>query len=103
MALGEPNPNLSKFRAVPAGKTITPLRGMSCTGTGMEIKLSGLILALRNSTLISAVVMVLPPGPGTPEAKTSTVSSQETAEKALLLISSMIPKGAVPLETVATI
>lgn len=103
MAFGDPLPVMSKLSVVPAGNTITPLRGINWTGTGIDTKLSGLIFAFFNSALISAVVIVVPPGPGTPVAGTSILSSQETAVNALLLISSIIPNGAVPLLTVDTI
>src|SRR5271166_5394239 len=100
MAFGVPDPFISKLSGVPATKVIMPLIGFKVTLI-VELKLLGMILGFLNSALISTGVTIVPPGPGTPTAGTITVSFHETLVKALVLMSSMTPMGAVPLLTVA--
>src|ERR1700722_442942 len=100
IALGVPTPVGSKLSCVPAIKVITPLTGLSNTLT-VEVKLEGIIFGLLNSALISTGVTIVLLGPRTPIAGTIITSFQLTLVKALVLISSIMPIGAVPLLTVA--
>ena len=80
---------------------ITPFLGISSTSTGSLIKLEGVTLEFFKRALTSWIETICP-SLLSPTAGAITTSLIEGVVKALVLISSITPIGAVPSETPAT-